>query len=353
MSFEGNRVTLPVSAREREVLQLASIGMTDKQIAQQLQIGLGTVATYWNRIRGKLEVNTRSEMVARFVESRASKLIIESEDENAELRAEIERRIEAENALRETNMQMQAILGSIPDLVVLLDREGVTLMIHAGDEFEFAVEPSEFVGKRLEEFMPAREAEATYKALNAAFATGATQTLETIMPMEKGTRYYESRLTPCGRDYVVSIVRDVTNWRVVNEALRASESRLRLAAGVAKIGVWEVNLDTMRFYLSPEWKANYGFTESDGVDDQDFWRARVHPDDLEALAESVKRCAEGGATHHQIRYRMRHKQGHYVWMESVAVVDEAHGHRRLVGYTVDISHLAEAFGVNLKASPQS
>ena len=53
-----------LSPREFKTLQLAAQGLTDKEIARRLDIGLSSVRTYWNRIRNKLDVTNRSQAIA-------------------------------------------------------------------------------------------------------------------------------------------------------------------------------------------------------------------------------------------------------------------------------------------------
>ena len=55
-----------LSKREREILELAANGLFDKQIAAELGIALGSVRTYWERIRTKLDVKSRSHAVSRW-----------------------------------------------------------------------------------------------------------------------------------------------------------------------------------------------------------------------------------------------------------------------------------------------
>jgi DNA-binding NarL/FixJ family response regulator len=55
----------PLSERELEVLGLVAQGMSNKAIARQLTIALGTVKTHVNRIYGKLGVGSRTQAVAR------------------------------------------------------------------------------------------------------------------------------------------------------------------------------------------------------------------------------------------------------------------------------------------------
>jgi LuxR family maltose regulon positive regulatory protein len=60
----GNLVE-PLSDREQEVLRLIADGLSNREIAARLIIGLGTVKTHINNIFGKLNVKNRTQAVAR------------------------------------------------------------------------------------------------------------------------------------------------------------------------------------------------------------------------------------------------------------------------------------------------
>lgn len=55
----------PLSERELEVLQLVAEGLTNRQIAERLFLALSTVKGHTRVIYGKLNVNRRTEAVAR------------------------------------------------------------------------------------------------------------------------------------------------------------------------------------------------------------------------------------------------------------------------------------------------
>jgi DNA-binding NarL/FixJ family response regulator len=54
----------PLTAREREILELIDDGLSNKQIAQRLQIELSTVKNHVHNILGKLRVERRAEAAA-------------------------------------------------------------------------------------------------------------------------------------------------------------------------------------------------------------------------------------------------------------------------------------------------
>src|SRR5205085_1350760 len=58
-----------LSKRERQIVRLASGGATDKAIAANLGIGVGSVKTYWERIRQKFQVNSRTEILSSLLRS--------------------------------------------------------------------------------------------------------------------------------------------------------------------------------------------------------------------------------------------------------------------------------------------
>ena len=60
-------VTRQLAPREAEVLHLLSTGRPYKQIADELQLSMGTIRTYVRRLYGKLEVNCRTEAVVKYL----------------------------------------------------------------------------------------------------------------------------------------------------------------------------------------------------------------------------------------------------------------------------------------------
>ena len=67
--MDGNRRMNKHRLSEREIgiLSQAAEGFGDKEIAANLGLSLGTVRTYWSRVRAKLNAATRSQAVGKFV----------------------------------------------------------------------------------------------------------------------------------------------------------------------------------------------------------------------------------------------------------------------------------------------
>lgn len=61
--------TRAVSLRERQIIELIDCGLSNKEIAQRLQIGIATVKNHVHNILDKLEVGRRGEVAARLRET--------------------------------------------------------------------------------------------------------------------------------------------------------------------------------------------------------------------------------------------------------------------------------------------
>jgi|CXWL01.1.fsa_nt_gi diguanylate cyclase (GGDEF)-like protein/PAS domain S-box-containing protein len=131
-------------------------------------------------------------------------------------------------------------------------------------------------------------------------------------------------------------------------ALYISEERFSLAMRGANDGLWDWNLETDEVYYSPRWKSMLGYGENELDNDLNTWANLVHPDDKDIVLEKVQKYLVGEADSFEVEMRMRHKDGHEVYVLSRAflVIRESDGKPvRLVGTHVDISErkTAEVF----------
>lgn len=152
------------------------------------------------------------------------------------------RRVRAETALRRNERRTSAILRAMPDLMFVLNRDGVYLDYHVRDVRELFAPPSQFLGRRVADIFPPDLAATFQRQMARAFETDEPVTMEYSLPMEDGERHYEMRLVRCDADSVITIVRDVSERHRSEAELHrahtelARDSRIRalgeLAAGI-------------------------------------------------------------------------------------------------------------------------
>jgi PAS domain S-box-containing protein len=107
------------------------------------------------------------------------------------------------------------------------------------------------------------------------------------------------------------VLRDITDRKRAEAALRENEERLTLAFAGAREGVWDWNLETGAVVYSSRWKQMLGFADDEVEPHVSAWERLVHPDDKPRADRANDSVARGAPTY-EAEFRLRHKEGHYV-----------------------------------------
>jgi diguanylate cyclase (GGDEF)-like protein/PAS domain S-box-containing protein len=125
------------------------------------------------------------------------------------------------------------------------------------------------------------------------------------------------------------------------------ESRWSFALESAGLGVWDADLVSGRCYYSRIWKEMLGYAKEEIAGDGDAWLRLVHPDDRERAIESGKAHELGLSPVIETEFRMRHKNGHWIWVLDRGKVierDEAGKPTRMIGVQTEITKQKQAEG---------
>jgi two-component system cell cycle sensor histidine kinase/response regulator CckA len=138
----------------------------------------------------------------------------------------------------------------------------------------------------------------------------------------------------------IESIRDITERKLIEEALRESEQRLELALTGADLGLWDWNLKTGKAVWSARMQGILGYTQK-GVDsDLRSWKRQVHPDDWPHVSEVLNRHLEGMTTFFEVQYRNRCESGGWKWIQArgkVVEYDEEGNPFRMTGTALDIT----------------
>lgn len=124
-----------------------------------------------------------------------------------------------------------------------------------------------------------------------------------------------------------------------NQALSKSEARLALALKASELGLWDWNLQTDEVHHT-QLKELFGLAPEFVTAMLSHLKPRLHPQDLPPLRRALVEHLKGRTEDYQIEYRVRHGDGHWVWIEDRgrAVERGANGRViRMVGTRRDIS----------------
>lgn len=136
---------------------------------------------------------------------------------------------------------------------------------------------------------------------------------------------------------------DITERKQLEKQVKISRTRLKQATNSANIGLWEWNPQTGEVSFDKIWARLVGYTlEELQPADIETWNRLVHPDDLKRFEKTVEDYFSGKTDIYEIEVRMRHKDGHWVWIldrgKNVEWNDEGEP-IRMIGTHVDITNL--------------
>ena len=198
---------------------------------------------------------------------------------------------------------------------------------------------SELVGRRTSE-VTGSDAPHARAALMRCLAERTVVTFETdfVYPSTQVRRRLVLTLIPVSVDTAIVHTDDVTERRRTDQRLRESLQRYELAVRGTDDGIWDWNLATDEVYYSPRWLAIVGYDENELPQHASTRTDLVHPADRERLQLAVD-LHLAHRTPLDIDVRLRHKDGHYVWVNSrgQAAWDESGKPLRMAGSIRDIT----------------
>ncbi len=126
--------TKHLSPREEELIELCVQGMTNDAIAHKLGLSVGTVNTYWLRIRMKVGGSVRTDTVVRVIKERAERALREANVEREDLSALLMEKERNLLDLRTSLALLTLALDQIKSTVWATDRD-LRIQILANGEF--------------------------------------------------------------------------------------------------------------------------------------------------------------------------------------------------------------------------
>lgn len=137
--------------------------------------------------------------------------------------------------------------------------------------------------------------------------------------------------------------------------LATSQQRCRLAIETTNLGLWDWDFERGHVYFSEEWCAILGYAQPDLQPDFEAWNHLIHPDDYARCGQVLRANIKGRRELFDMEMRMRHRDGHYVWVVTRGRVTQRRANGmalRAVGTMMDIS-ARKAYEEALKFAKES
>ncbi|EJF11654.1 PAS domain-containing protein [Pontibacter sp. BAB1700] len=130
----------------------------------------------------------------------------------------------AQQEIKSSETKIRAILDAIPDLMFIIDKQGVYLEMHNEHSQYEVMEASDVIGKTLFDMLPAPLSQKSFELLQDVLVTGQMHSIN----YELKSRYYEGRIVKYNDEQVLTIVRDVTEERKAAIEVKEKNDFIRL-----------------------------------------------------------------------------------------------------------------------------
>ena len=201
-----------------------------------------------------------------------------------------------ESARRDSEARYRVVVETASDAVVSMDESGTILLANPATSRVFGYEPAELIGKQLTILMPESMRKLHDGGFRRYLATGERhlnwQGTEFPCLRKNGEEFPAElsfgELTRNGRRVFTGFIRDISEQKSAQEALRRSEAYLAESQRLNHTGSWASDGTTHEaLYWSEEMFRIFGFDPQQGLPMQDHWLQRIHPEDR----DKVKRQA--------------------------------------------------------------
>ncbi|MGD0353534.1 MAG: PAS domain S-box protein [Dehalococcoidia bacterium] len=148
------------------------------------------------------------------------------------------------------------------------------------------------------------------------------------------------------RNHEFALIKQEGEWELLERsgysisktALLESQERFRLASAASHTTVYDISLDTGKVIAVSGFEELLGYRSDEVSLTRRWWYSQMHPDDFAVVRTQLSEIINT-AQGYRLQYRMRHKKGHYLFVEDTAkIVRDENGRAiHIVGAIADIT----------------
>jgi diguanylate cyclase (GGDEF)-like protein/PAS domain S-box-containing protein len=101
-----------------------------------------------------------------------------------------------------------------------------------------------------------------------------------------------------------------------NQQLEKLKERMDLALDGTRDALWDLDLLSLKLYMSPRWKDITGYREPNDVYVMKQWRRHIHPDDLRNVLQHVSNSLKADGSYLDVTYRLQHRNSQWIWIRT-------------------------------------
>lgn len=217
---------------------------------------------------------------------------------------------------------LQTVLDSVPSMIGFWDTSLRNRVANRAYSEWFGVDPGTLSGRPMRELLGDSLFESNRPYIEAALR-GEPQQFERAIPRPDGSglrhslaNYLPDMVDGKVRGFYV-VVHDITEVVESRQAVAHERERLAHIIEGTHVGTWEWDVHTGAIRINERWAEMLGYTvaELQPLSIQ-TWARLSNVEDLAVAQDLLREHFQGALAQYQSVVRMRHKRGHWVWVQS-------------------------------------
>ncbi len=211
------------------------------------------------------------------------------------------------------------LLAIFPDCIVVHRQNRILFANQNALDFFQVSNFQQFQGASIVDFIHPQYLELMAKRQEQILATGQPSELIEIrlVLLDQGVRNVSlssAMVEYDGQSSILTFFRDMTEAAITRKELVDSRERLALALEAAQDGVWDWDILSGKMIYNKTWAKMLGFELAELKTHESTWLYLIHPEDHTRSNSLLKAHLRGDRPQYEAEVRLRHKNGHYIWV---------------------------------------
>jgi len=245
----------------------------------------------------------------------------------------------AAQALRASEARLREVLDSIREAFLVMDHEYRIIQMNREAQRIDSRPFAEISGRTVWDVWPVSVGTPVEAAYRQVMSERVPVMIEHRFKLGERELWLDISAYPTS-DGAALFYRDITERRMAEEALRASERRLATAIRAGQLGVFEYDYRAEPcYYWDKTVRSVWGVGEDELVTEDTFW-STLHPDDLQRVQEASDRAEDpAGTRRYDVEYRIYRRGDNALrWIKVASdIIFDDSGPVKMIGTIQDIT----------------
>ena len=343
-TISHNNSVISVLVLGKELSPNARVALENEKMQQRLQLQAVTLSSINRELLAEISERIRIEGILQQahddLESRVRERTAELSEANEQLRHEVVERRDAEERLQLSNQRFETLAEATFEGIAITEN-GRIVDVNPQLNRILGYQGREMIGLEVTAALMQQERDRIISHL----MSGSASPIESELTCKDGSRrvveVHAKRIVQQSREFGITAIRDITDRKVMEQALQESEEQFRTLCNSAPIVIVRADSCGRITYINPHWEkiSGIGVLESLGRG----WLKAVHPEERSLIANSWRQAVEARASWAQ-EYRVLHPRGKTILIRAQAspLMDQAGGCMGYVGIIEDVTELRQA-----------